>query len=224
MPQLPFEVWERIAGHCTASDWVKGAGMACKALQIVQPAGLEVSCSDRKRSNDVRLTCKALQWTAEHWSLAEWLKLDLRCSSEMLAAHPDQERLACALHTCMHAPPPDKMRVLQLCSLEPGEMLCEQPSQQLNGAFSAWLGSMLQLRLLCIDFLPVPAALEQLLYLRHFSLTHWQEAEQDTLEAVLAALPEGLQTLQLPYVSFWRVQEAPIDLTRFSQLIHVACA
>ena len=224
VPQLPFEVWEQIAGFCEAQDWVKGAGMACKALQTVQPKRLEVSCLDRMRSKDVRLVCMALQWTAQHWSLAQEVRLELHCSSEMLNAHPDQERLALALHACMHAPPPDELRALQLHSLGLSVVLREQPAQHLVGALHGWLGCMQQLRLLCVGFLPAPAVLQQLPRLRHFSVTH-QAPQQDVLEAVLAALPGGLQTLELPVVCHRWAEDgvAPIDLMRFSQLIHVAC-
>ena len=237
MPQLPLDVWEQVAGHCKAHEWASSAGMACKALKAVRPARLEVSCLKSSCSGGhVRRMCMALQWTAQHWSLAETLKLDLRCGSETLDAKISQEEMTCALAACMPAPPPNKMRAAQLRSRERSDELTDflrQVSmQRLDGALSSWfgalsswLGYMHQLRVLCVDYSPAPAALQQLRYLRHLSLVQ-QLPKQDALEALLAALPGGLQTLQLPSVVPCWVEggKRPIDLTRFSQLTHVACA
>ena len=214
--------------------------MACKALHFAQPSRLEVSCPQVLQWGvNVHLARMAVQWTAQHWSLAETLKLLIRCSSEGLHSsdalddssddghdvEPHQERLACALRACVRAPPPDNMRALQLRNYGLEYLLSKQPAQHLVGALCNWFGCMRQLRLLCIDFLPAPALLQQLPRLRHLSLVQ-QSPKQDELEAVLAALPGGLQTLKLPDDLLFRVEggEGPVDLTRFSQLIHVACA
>ena len=227
VPQLPLVVWEQIAGHCKAHEWATSAGMACKALQAVQPARLEVSSLGLKCSGShVRRVHMALKWTAEHWRLAETLKLKLHCSREMLDADTSVKDLAhVVLDTCMSAPEPVRMRALQLSSRMLTALLGEQPSRLLELSLCIWLVFMRQLRLLSIDFLPVPEGLQQMRQLRHLSLIH-QYLKQDALEALLAALPGSLQTLELPRVqqSWARGGGGPIDLTRFIQLTHMVCA
>lgn len=78
--------------------------MACKALQAMQQARLEVTCPQLSCHINVNLICTTLQWTAQHWSLAQVVSLYIQCSRMMLDADKSQERLAYALRACLGPP------------------------------------------------------------------------------------------------------------------------
>ena len=210
-PELPVEIWDRIASKCDAKVWCRGAGTACKMLSRVQPAMLVVPGTENARS--MQAVDAVLRWTTRHWGSAQIVDLQLSTDTPNPWGLGQQLQLGSSLRACRTLPPL-QLRALLCCTQNYDSPL---PVDDIpKHATLEFLAGMPALELLSVDF-PPGYTLQPLTRLRHLALDNATRLDVDHVQKLLITTADSLESLSLPAFSC----DAGVDLSRFTRLRNV---